>query len=167
MMLSVAISTFALIQPAPPPACEGAPYDDFDFWVGSWDVYDTNGKLAGRNVISEEEGGCLLIERWTKTGGGTGQSYNYYDLETESWRQIWVSRGITINYEGGLDDEGQMILKGNIAYRQQPGIATPFKGKWTPNDDGSVSQSFYQYNTETEEWDSWFIGEYRRAEESE
>ncbi|RFB04631.1 hypothetical protein [Parvularcula marina] len=151
------------LQQAPPP-CKGAPYDDFDFWVGTWDVHGTNGQLAGRNVITEEENGCLLVERWTNTGGVTGQSYNFYDLETESWRQVWVSGGITINYAGGLNEDGSMALQGTIAYRQDPVATFPFRGKWTPNEDGTVTQTFHQYNPQTEEWGVWFIGEYSRAE---
>ena len=162
---ALSIAASALLQTTPPPPCEGSPYDDFDFWIGTWDVHDKNGDLAGRNVITEEEDGCLIVERWTSATGSTGQSYNYYDLGSESWRQVWVSRGITIDYMGGLDDDGSMVLEGSIAYRNNPGRAAPFRGTWTPHDDGSVTQSFYQYNVETDEWDEWFIGEYRPAAE--
>ena len=82
-------------QPAPPPPCQEDVYGDFDFWLGTWDVTTPAGQTAGVNVISELENGCLLLEEWTSAGGGTGQSYNFYDPGLKKWRQIWVSGGAT------------------------------------------------------------------------
>lgn len=149
------------------PACADAPYRDFDFWVGTWDVHTTAGQLAGRNVITLEEGGCLLVERWTSANGGTGQSYNYVDLDTQEWRQVWVSPGMTINYSGGLDEDGVMRLEGRIAYAAAPQNNGPFRGAWELKDDGSVVQTFHQQNSETGEWAPWFTGIYTKVESGE
>jgi len=67
--------------PPPPPGCatEASPYRDFDFWIGHWDVYDPDGNFAGENLISVREGGCLLLEEWTGSQGGSGTSMNFYD----------------------------------------------------------------------------------------
>lgn len=146
------------------PACSEAPFRDFDFWVGTWDVHTPAGQLAGRNVISSEEGGCLLVERWTSASGGTGQSYNYVDLDTGEWRQIWVSPGMTINYAGGLDENGVMRLEGRIAYGAAPQNNGPFRGAWELKEDGTVEQTFHQQNPETEEWVPWFTGIYSKVE---
>ena len=145
--------------PAPP--CSGSVYHQFDFWIGDWDVYDLAGNLAGSNSIQPAEQGCLLIEHWTNTGGGTGQSYNFYDPGTEQWRQIWVNGGGVIDYSGGLTESGSMLLEGEIRNRGAAGVA-PFTGEWTPNADGSVTQHFRQQNPETGEWSDWFVGRYVR-----
>ena len=144
---------------SPPPPCSADVFRQFDFWVGEWEVFTTDEQKAGDNVITVEENGCLLVERWTSAQGGTGQSYNYVDLATNKWRQVWVSAGGTIDYSGGLDENGAMALKGEIAY--PGGTTAPFQGVWTLQDDGSVRQHFLQYNAETEEWDDWFIGIYK------
>ncbi|MFQ5563692.1 MAG: hypothetical protein ACE5FO_09000, partial [Parvularculaceae bacterium] len=89
----------------------------FDFWTGDWEVYNLKGEKAGENSITIEENGCLLVERWKGSGGGTGQSYNFVDLATGEWRQVWVSAGATIDYSGGLNEEGAMVLEGEISYR--------------------------------------------------
>ena len=152
--------------PPPPPPCQEDVYRAFDFWLGEWDVATPDGQFAGVNVISEWEGGCLILEEWTGATGGTGQSYNFYDPGMEKWRQVWVSGFGTIDYSGGLNDDGEMVLEGEIAYRN--GVTAPFRGVWTPNDDGTVTQSFQQYDADAEQWDDWFTGVYtRRTSEEE
>lgn len=151
----------ALAQQQKP--CAEPVFDDFDFWVGEWDVTGADGKLAGTNSITKEEYGCLLVERWKSAGGINGQSYNFVDLATGKWRQVWVSAGATIDYSGGLDSKGRMILEGVIGY---PPGATPqsakFRGSWTPNADGTVTQHFQQYDPSKEEWTDWFVGTYKK-----
>jgi hypothetical protein len=149
--------------PPPPPPCEGEAYHQFDFWVGDWSVTATNGQFAGTNAITREEAGCLLLETWTSAGGTTGQSYNYYNPDTDKWRQVWVSAGALIDYEGGLTETGSMKLTGTITYHGTAQSA-PFTGEWTLNEDGTVTQHFEQYNPETDEWATWFTGIYTRQE---
>ncbi|MCA8901594.1 MAG: hypothetical protein KDA53_10115 [Hyphomonas sp.] len=152
--------------PAPPPPCSTDEYHDFDFWIGEWDVFGPNGAQAGINSIQPAESGCLLIEHWTNTGGGTGQSYNFYDPGIGKWRQLWVSAGAVIDYAGGLTETGSMLLEGEIRYHGAGGTAN-FTGEWTPNEDGSVTQHFRQQNAETGDWSDWFIGTYvRKADEA-
>lgn len=153
---------------ASPPVniCETDPhFSDFDFWVGAWRVTDRgSGDFAGENSITKEEGGCFLQERWTGAGGGTGQSLNYYNPATEKWRQIWIAvPGYIIDYEGGLVD-GAMVLVGTImSYRDK--IPHPFRGTWTPNEDGTVRQFFEQYSEDEKAWKPWFDGIYTRKQE--
>lgn len=159
----------AVPQPAatpapPPPPCEDEIYHAFDFWIGDWDVYDTDDNLVGTNSITRAERGCLLVEHWTNTGGGTGQSYNFYDPVTDKWRQLWVSSGSVIDYSGGLTDTGTMRLEGEIHYRGA-GNSAPFTGEWRLNEDGSVTQHFRQQDPETGEWSDWFVGKYVKQPE--
>jgi hypothetical protein len=148
-----------LAAQAPGP-CDEPHHAAFDFWVGAWEVFTPDGNKAGDNVITKEERGCLLVERWTAVQGGTGQSYNFHDNATGQWRQVWVSPGVTIDYAGGLDAEGRMVLEGTIGYRD--GTTAPFRGTWTPLDNGDVRQHFEQYDAEAEAWTDWFEGIYRR-----
>lgn len=150
----------ALAQQERPAPCAEDVYRAFDFWQGVWDVTTPDGKTAGTNTISSQEGGCLLLEEWESAGGGTGQSYNFYDPGLKKWRQIWVSGAATIDYAGNLNDAGEMVLEGEIAYRN--GTLFPFRGTWTLNEDGSVRQYFQQFNPETDEWDDWFTGIYQK-----
>ncbi|MEM8634024.1 MAG: hypothetical protein AAGF33_03520 [Pseudomonadota bacterium] len=146
-----------------PEPCAAPVYDDFDFWVGTWDVTDRAGTLQGRNVITKEERGCLVLERWTSDAGGTGQSYNYADPASGTWRQIWMSAAANIDYTGGRTAADGILLDGEITYRN--GTVFPFRGEWVPRSDGTVLQTFHQYNFETKSWDEWFTGIYTRVED--
>lgn len=161
-LLALAVPA-ALAQTAPP-GCDGMEHrGDFDFWVGEWNVYNPQGQLAGTNSIRRTQGGCLIEEHWSGLRGGRGFSMNYYDPLEDAWRQTWMSAGAYIDYTGGLNDDGAMALEGEIFYHGN-GNRVPFRGLWTPNDDGSVTQHFTQYNAETESWDVWFTGRYVRQE---
>ena len=141
--------------------CTSAAYHAFDFWIGDWDVFAPNGQKAGENSITRAEYGCLLLEHWTDTNNITGQSYNIYNPGTDKWRQVWVSGGSLIDYSGGLTETGSIRLEGTIAY-QAGGPALPFRGEWTPNADGTVTQHFEQGDPATGTWSDWFVGTYVR-----
>ena len=145
-----------------PPPCSSEAFHQFDFWLGDWDVTAPDGTFSGNNSITSEESGCLLVERWTSVNGGTGQSYNYYNPATEKWRQVWVSTGALIDYEGGLTESGSMKLEGVITYVSSAQTAD-FTGEWTLNEDGTVTQHFEQYDAEKEEWVTWFTGRYTKS----
>ena len=89
-----------------------AEHKQFDFWVGDWDVRTPQGQLAGTNAIQRLEDGCLILENWTGSQGGTGKSMNFYNAATGKWRQTWVSStgGVT-EYEGSYKD-GAMRYEG-------------------------------------------------------
>ena len=157
------LAVASAIQSPQKSPCSDAVHDDFDFWVGDWDVFGANGKLAGTNSITKEEYGCLLVERWKGADGITGQSYNFVDRVSGKWRQVWVSGGATIDYSGGLNNKGEMVLEGTIGYGVgAPGNGAKFRGAWTPNADGTVTQHFQQYDPSKDIWTDWFVGTYKR-----
>ena len=145
-------------------------YDDsfraFDFWIGEWDVHVASGQLAGHNRITSEQRGCYLAESWTSATGGTGNSINYLDAATGEWVQIWNdSGGNQIHIRGGVTDDG-MLLVGKIHYVAND-TTLPFRGLWTPLEDGRVRQFFEQSHDGGETWVPWFEGFYTRREQAE
>ena len=148
---------------APPPPCTQEEFKQFDFWLGEWQVTTPDGKIAGTNKITSEEGGCLILETWTSVNGGGGQSYNFYNPVSEKWRQVWVSPGLMIDYEGGLTESGSMKLVGKVTYTVSK-LEADFTGEWTPNEDGTVTQHFEQYDAEQDECNAWFTGIYTRID---
>ena len=134
---SAAVPTAA--QQAPPPVCEQEDeYHAFDFWIGDWDVVvnDSTRARAGTNSIRPLHRHCVLEENWTSAQGGTGSSMNYYDPTTGRWRQIWLAASYLIDIEGGLNDDGAMVLEGEIRSFVQK-ASSPFRGTWTPIEDGA------------------------------
>ena len=140
-----------------------AGFRDFDFWIGEWDVAVANGTPAGTSKVFAAERGCVLMEHWTNTGGGTGMSVNYLDKSTGQWVQIWNAEGGSqINIQGGLTDEG-MLLEGYL-HTVGAGTTVPFRGLWTLLPDGRVRQYFEQSTDDGETWAPWFEGFYTRKD---
>jgi tetratricopeptide (TPR) repeat protein len=98
--------------------CEALPeHKQFDFWVGSWNVEDTQGNAVGKNVIERLEDGCILMENWTGLQGGTGKSINFYDATTHKWRQTWVSSTGNVGEFQGEFKDGAMRFAGTPSGR--------------------------------------------------
>jgi hypothetical protein len=92
-------------------------------------------------------------------------SINYLDKTTDEWVQIWnASGGSQINIRGGLTADG-MALSGTIHYVAN-GTTAPFRGLWTPLEDGRVRQYFEQSNDGGKTWVPWFEGFYTRRQEN-
>jgi hypothetical protein len=157
-----------MAQTAPTgPACHETHHADFDFWVGTWNVYgpDTDegpGAYYGHNNVEKRHGNCLISENWTSATGGTGESMNFFDPFVNQWRQVWTGGGWTIDYTGGLNEDGAMVLTGQV-YALPGGQISDFRGTWALRDDGTVSQFFEQKNAEGE-WQGAFLGIYVRVE---
>jgi hypothetical protein len=135
----------------------------FDFWLGEWVVELADGTVAGSNTIAAHERGCVLVERWSSAGGGTGMSINYLDKATDEWVQIWNAEGGSqIHIRGGMTDKG-MLLVGTL-HTVGNGTTVPFRGLWTPLEDGRVRQFFEQSLDDGATWSPWFEGFYKRKE---
>lgn len=114
-------------------------HKQFDFWVGEWNVYDTNDKLVGENSITKLEDGCLLNEHWRSVNGGSGRSYNYFNSTDSTWNQVWID-----------NQGGNLVLKGKARINKMVLKSELLRGKkvafyanqitWTKNEDGSVTQ---------------------------
>lgn len=151
LFILAALLAPAVAQQPPPPYCENNPeFDQFDFWAGEWDVYSNDGKMThfGANSVTKIARDCLVMEHWRADNGGRGYSMNFYNPLTGKWRQVWVANGHTIDYSGGLNEDGAMVLEGTIEY-YATGVSHAFRGTWTPQDDGTVIQFFEEYDPET------------------
>ena len=166
---SVRIGTGFLLLAAAPLAAQGTPsfgcpageYRQFDFWVGQWEV-TVGGNLAGSNVITNEEQGCLIHEHWAGSRGGTGQSFNFYDAVDKQWHQVWVdNQGSYLHLTGSYADN-QMRLIGTA-----PGPdGKPAQQRLTffRNSDGTVRQLWETSVDRGATWTVAFDGLYRRKQ---
>ncbi len=154
------------VAPAPSqtfPCEQREEFQEFDFWLGQWDVHVVNGTFAGKNKIEKTQAGCALLENWLGASGNPGMSINYFDIATSEWVQVWSSAGgVQIDIRGGLTDDG-MLLAGQINYVAN-GNSAPFRGLWTLLPDGRVRQFFEQYDEDAETWAPWFEGFYTKTD---
>jgi hypothetical protein len=129
--------------------CSGPQYNEFDFWLGEWEVRTAAGQLLGRNRITKRHGGCVVLEEWEGAAGGSGSSFNVYDQPTNQWHQFWVDatgtnwlssdkQGNPVTLRGGFRD-GAMVLTSHPDSLPSIGqIRVTFR----PLPDGRVRQTF-------------------------
>ena len=129
--------------PAPPRyACTAAAHRAFDFWVGSWDVFVTGTlRQAGASLVQRKDGGCVVTEQWTASGGGfSGRSLNMFDATTGRWAQVWMdSAGEVTRYEGGPTPTGMMLVAEDEVKPDRPGRQS-LRMTFTRNPNGTVRQ---------------------------
>lgn len=140
------------------PTCDSPDHRAFDFWIGDWDV-TVKGKPAGTNLVTLEEGKCVVHEHWSGTSGETGQSFNFFDRQLGQWRQVWIdNRGNPLDLRGGYQD-GRMTLTGVTVTPQGPARQ---KITFTNNPDGTVRQLWESSTDEGRTWSVAFDGLYRK-----
>lgn len=125
----------------------------FDFWIGDWDVFNTNGQKVGTNLIQSFSEGCALMENWTASvGGSNGKSINYYDASTGKWYQHWIgSGGGALRYEGGFKENAIRYEGSTIG---QDGKKTLHKLTFSKIDENTVRQFA---ESSTDEGKTWTI----------
>ena len=139
--------------------CQDPEYDQFDFWIGHWQV-TANGKIAGTNRISQDLNNCVIREHYHTASGYEGVSLNIYDASRQVWHQSWVDNGgLLLQLEGSLQGQ-EMILQG-------PGLSKAGEKRlhritWTPNIDGSVRQHWQVSADGGQSWKSLFDGRYEK-----
>ena len=124
LFLSV-LTAFSLHAQQKP--CEtNSKYNEFDFWIGEWQVYSSKG-MAGTSKITKILDNCILLEEWTSANKQqgllyAGKSFNTYNVATEQWQQTWVDN------TGGTTE----FLTGKFENNRMQFMSRPFKnGKQT------------------------------------
>ncbi len=109
------------------------------FWLGEWDVYDrVTGAEAGTNSITLRDNGRVIYESWTAASGGGGESFNYFEPISRTWKQVWVDGTGNVIEMGGVFADGSLRLEGRELYRN--GTTATHRTTLTPQDDGRVRQ---------------------------
>jgi len=138
----------------------------FDFWIGAWEVVNTqDGSPAGSSLISKEEDGCVIRENWTSAKAGyTGTSLNFFNAKTNQWEQLWVDNaGAALKLKGNRVGN-QMILTSE-EFTKSDGKQYINRITWTKNDDGTVRQ-LWEVLDENENATIAFDGLYRKTQKT-
>ena len=142
--------------------CSGEKYSEFDFWEGSWKVYDTKDKLIGTNRLIKMQNNCVMQENWeSKTSSSKGTSYNYYNRTDNSWNQIWIDNsGFSLVLKGNLVN-GKMILRSELIKTEKGNYYN--KITWSKNNNGSVTQVWEYENEQGKVISEAFRGIYKKV----
>lgn len=133
----------------------------FDFWLGEWNVYDTDGKKIGENNIVKLEAGCLIQENWQGKSGSTGSSFNFYDPSDSTWNQIWIdNQGNNLQLKGKAT-ASSMVLQSELSQSPE-GNWQYNRITWSIGTDGSVIQLWEVLDRDQEVEKVAFKGIYKR-----
>ena len=129
-----------------PHACPGPRHDEFDFWVGKWDVHNTEDALIATSVITSEMDDCLVMEDFIDNSGYQGKSINAYDRNTGTWQETFVDNllGQSFRLAGGLQG-AEMVMSGSqptFNFATQAVRRRDVRVVWTPLSGGRVRQRF-------------------------
>jgi hypothetical protein len=158
------LSVFAQTTQSKPCPCCTENHRSFDFWLGNWETYSPDGKLAGTNHIRIMQDSCIIQENWTSAKSGyTGTSYNWYNSSSDTWHQTWIdNQGGSLQLKGQLV-ENQMILS-SADLPDGKGGTTINRITWTNNQDGTVRQLWEVSSDHGKTYSTAFDGMYKPAD---
>ena len=131
--------------------CAEPAFRAFDFWAGTWDVYDVGGqaKVASARIDPILDG-CVLREDYQQFDGHQGQSFTMYDTTRHVWHQSWVTnRGELLEIEGTVQD-GSIVLSG-----EDRDAGTLVRGIWKL-EHSNVRETAYTSADQGKNWKPWF-----------
>jgi hypothetical protein len=100
--------------PAPSPCLDEAAHPEYrqlDFWVGEWEVFNGDKKLADVSV-TKILNNCALSESW-KGSHGDGVGISLYNARIKKWEYFWAAdHGATSFFVGEL-------LSNEMRYRME------------------------------------------------
>lgn len=163
LIFSLCLSSFSFSQ-TNACACCNPTNNQFDFWVGSWNVYDTTGTLLGTNTITKGYDNCVLREEWTSAKQNRGTSLNYV-LKDGNWEQLWVdNQGTVLKLKGGIKGSSMIMASKKVKRNNESESYYYNQITWTPQSDGSVIQLWEQINMNGEVINTLFKGIYKKSE---
>lgn len=148
-------------SPAITPPCTDVVFQQFDFWLGEWDVFSmqANVQRQSRSSVTKLKGGCLILEQYQTPVGFAGSSLNFVDPASGKWQQVWVDNtGTVIRYVGELRGK-DMLFEGTAVNAQ--GKKTRSRMRFAPQADGSVVQTME--SKQATGWQLDFRGSYRQT----
>jgi ketosteroid isomerase-like protein len=141
--------------------CTSPEYRQFDFWVGNWEVFESNStSKVARVRVDRILNGCVLRERYEDAAGLQGESFSIYDAGKRLWHQTWVTnRGQLLTIEGKMEG-GEMSLAG--ATQTPDGLENHVRGTWKPLNNGVVRETAVTSSDAGRTWKPWFDLLFRR-----
>lgn len=141
--------------------CNYTQSNQFDFWVGEWNVYDTLGNKVGENSISKLYENCVLQEKWISSQVNKGTSYNYFNPSDSTWNQLWLdNQGSILKLKGRFSND-RMVLKSELVAGKN--VAFYYNQiSWINKPDGTVHQIWEVFDNKNKLLQKAFHGVYKK-----
>jgi hypothetical protein len=83
---------------APQPSCKERPeFRQLDFWIGEWDVFNKDQKIAEVSIQPVLKD-CALEEFWKSPRGNDGKGLSTYNPRSQKWEYFWVAANGSTSY---------------------------------------------------------------------
>ncbi|WOH36093.1 hypothetical protein RI844_12000 [Thalassotalea fonticola] len=161
-MKSLIISVFSLLlftfNLQAKESCASSEYQQFDFWLGQWQVTNPENNQVSESKITKILGGCVILEEYKTPSGYEGKSLNIYDKQQQRWHQSWTDNsGLLLQLNGEFIDNA-MVLTGVIV--DSKGTKLLQKITWSKLENNKVRQHWQQSNNAGVSWKTLFDGTY-------
>jgi hypothetical protein len=133
-----------------------APYREFDFWVGEWQVVNQQPPAGRTPPVSKSRitrilNGCAVLEEYETPAGYAGKSLNFRDAKTGAWHQTWIDNGgAPLFLKGGMKGAA-MVLADDVN-----------RITWTAMPGGTVRQHWETSKDGGKTWQTSFDGLYTK-----
>ena len=159
LLFATAVALVAQTPRQPP--CQAEESQQFDFWLGDWEIQRWNRTGPGdddwregtaTNLITKEYKGCVIREVFRTGGRGNGESLSVWDNRAKKWRQAWVdNNGGYLDFEGEWHEDKQaMILS---LERETPRGTVIWRMVWDKISDDSIH---WRYENSRDGGKTWF-----------
>ncbi len=164
MSLSLVLFAATIVGAQQPqrPNCLAPEHHQFDFWIGSWDVFDAKGQKVGTNEVNSLLKGCTLKEHWEGGGGGVGESFSSYDRAVKQWHQTWVDDQGDVWKTDGNPVDGKMVLTRVARSVRDTTKMVSYRWTWMKEDADHVVQRAESSMDSGKTWTTNFDGYYVR-----
>jgi hypothetical protein len=161
-LLAFVAATTSSAQQTTRPDCSAPEHHQFDFWIGSWDVFNAQGARIGTNEVTSMLKGCTLKEHWDGAAGGSGESFTSYDRAVKQWHQTWVDDSVDVwKTDGNLIDGKMVLTRVERSVRDTTKTVT-HRWTWARQDDDHVLQRAEASADGGKTWQVTFDGHYVR-----
>jgi hypothetical protein len=144
------------------PDCTSAEHHQFDYWIGSWDVFDAAGKKIGTNEVTSMFRGCALKEHWEGAGGSVGESFSAYDRAVKQWHQTWVDNIGNVWKIDGNPVGGNIVMTRVARSVRDTTKMVTYRWSWIKQDSDHVIQRAENSMDGGKTWNVNFDGHYVR-----
>ncbi|MGB0423967.1 MAG: hypothetical protein ACPGED_06580 [Flavobacteriales bacterium] len=133
-------------------------HNEFNYWVGEWEVRDSIGTLLGTSTITKSLDNCLIEEHWKGTSGSNGKSMNYYSSSDSLWHQVWIDNNGKELTLTGKGEEDVMIMQSEILSGEDGDYRNQIL--WIQRDAFTVEQYWFLIDMEGTRLQQLFFGIY-------
>ncbi|MBX7150897.1 tetratricopeptide repeat protein [bacterium] len=142
------------------PCAHIAEAQQFNFWVGEWDVKNPQGVTVGTSSITRILNDCSIHEHYTNPGGYIGRSFNAYNSSINKWQQFYVDNsGAVTLFNGTYHDNAMWFVTDPFL---QGGVMTITKMTFYNLSPDHVRQFIENSTDDGKTWTTTFDGHYWR-----